>query len=503
MKPLIPLPSVLLGPAAPRVARVNATITPDGARWIVRWPNPRGGIVQSTALIRTDDWLSPQPAADERPGDGLVQRAAFANGESLRVEHRSGAVVLRTGRRVPGVRPAFPSAGLIVSCVKNGDWEDLAVADDLPDANVMAAALCVQGDDLLAVCLVADGTDRVVCRALQFSLAAVPAASTTWQRLPPYPRAPGVAAAIAGFHEGVLIAGGGANFPDRPPWEGGVKQTYDDVFVLSRGDEAWRRVDQLPSPRAYAAVVSLPDGVLAIGGENAAGFFQDALWLRWAGGRVAIETAPALPLPLASAAAVVLGGKIYLAGGYTPAGSGRVSTKSFFYLDLADCAAGWRALPEWPGPPRALAAMAAIGDAIYLISGLEMKSGADGQPQIEYLTDAYRFRPGGTWERLPDLPWSSIAAPSPAPVTTTPDRIFVFGGVDGRQVGKTPRDRRVPEDILYFDVARHEWRLWPEAWPEPVVSAPVVPMGTEWIFVSGETKAGNRTTATIAWQPPR
>ncbi len=503
MKSLLPIPSALLGPAAPGASRLNAAMVPGGTHWSVSWPNSTGEPVQSTALIADGDWSSPAPDPCDRPADGLAYEGVLPNREPLRCEHRGGVVALRTGRRVPGVRPTFPGAGLIISRMVAGGWEDLAFADDPPDAEILAAALCVRGDDLLAAYLVVESGGGAVCRALRFSLAAVRPGGDVWRQFPAYPLSPGIAAAIAGMHEGVLIAGGGANFPDRPPWEGGVKRTYDEILALPPGDTKWRSAGKLPAPRAYATVVTVPDGVLAIGGENAAGFFQDALWLRWDGAQVVFEPAPALPEPLASPVAAVLDGKVYLAGGYTPAGAGRVSTGGFYCLDLADGAAGWKALPSWPGPTRALAVLAALGGAIYLISGLEMKIGTDGQPQITYLTDAYRYRPGGAWEKLPDLPWSVIAAPSPAPVTPAPDRIFVFGGVDGRQVGKMPRDRRVPEDILYFDVARHEWLLWPEAWPEPVVSAPVVPAGDEWIFVSGETMAGHRTTMISGWRPDR
>ena len=502
-KILIPIPSALLGRAALGANRLSVAIAPGGSRWSVSWPNAVGEQVQSTATSATGEWTLLRPGPGELPADGMVNAAVLPNGEPWRCEHRDGAVALRPGRRVPGVRPAFPGAGLIVSRKVEGGWEDFAFADDPPDAEIVAAALCVQGDDFLAAYLVVEGAGVAVCRALRGSLAEVGRAGGVWRQLPTYPLSPGIAAAIAGMHKGVLIAGGGANFPDLPPWEGGVKRTYDEVFALLRGDPNWRSVGKLPAPRAYAAVVTTSDGVLAIGGENAAGFFRDALWLRWEGARVAIEPASVLPEPLASPVAAVLDGKVYLAGGYTPAGNGRVSTRGFYSLDLADGAARWQTLPSWPGPTRALAVLAALGGAIYLISGLEMKIGTDGQPQTTYLTDAYRYRPGGAWERLPDLPWSVIAAPSPAPVATAPDRVFVFGGVDGRQVGKMPRDRRVPEDILYFDVSRHEWLLGPEVWPEPVVSAPVVPAGDEWIFVSGETMAGRRTTATIGWRPAR
>ena len=129
-----------------------------------------------------------------------------------------------------------------------------------------------------------------------------------------------------------------------------------------------------------------------------------------------------------------------------------------------------------------------------------MSADSEGKTQLNYLTDAYRYRASGEWEKLPDLPWSTVAAPSPTPVSVEPPRVFICGGVDGRQVGKVPRDHRVPGDIAYFDVKRHQWCLWPERWPDPVVCASPVPCGTEWIFVSGEIMAGKRTVAVRAWQ---
>ena len=33
----------------------------------------------------------------------------------------------------------------------------------------------------------------------------------------------------------VLIVAGGANFPDKVPWEGGEKICYDKIFLLAAG----------------------------------------------------------------------------------------------------------------------------------------------------------------------------------------------------------------------------------------------------------------------------
>ena len=143
--------------------------------------------------------------------------------------------------------------------------------------------------------------------------------------------------------------------------------------------------------------------------------------------------------------------------------------------------------------------MAAVAGAIYLFSGIEIVQGLEGKPSVTYLNDAYRYRPQQGWQRLPDLPRSAIAAPSPAPVTCGVPRIYLLGGVDGRLVGKQPRDTRVPDDILFFDVGLNEWKTLPGRWPDPVVTTPAVKLGDEWIFVSGETMAGVRTSHVWSW----
>ena len=328
---------------------------------------------------------------------------------------------------------------------------------------------------------------------------AVGAGASQWTRRPAFPLAPGVAGIIAGVHQGVLIGAGGANFPDQMPWNGGKKAYYDDTFVLAPGDTAWRAAGRLPDRRAYAAVVAVPEGVLAIGGETADAVLSDVVLLKWDGKAVVVERWPSLPAARTSPVAAVLDGRVFVAGGYAP-GAVRTSSADFWCLDLARRADGWKALLPWPGPTRAQAVMAALDGAIYLISGLEMTVGTDGKAVPRYLCDAYRYR-GGAWGQLPDPPWSAIAAPSPAPATTKPARIYVLGGVDSRLVGKVPRDTRVPDHIMCFDVAAGAWLATPERWPDPIVTAPAAPFGDEWWFVSGEIMAGVRTTSVWSWKP--
>ena len=77
----------------------------------------------------------------------------------------------------------------------------------------------------------------------------------------------GYAGMLGGVHEGVIIAAGGANFPDALPWEGGQKKWSNSIYILN--DNAWQLAKtSLPYPLAYGASISLPNGILCIGGNN-------------------------------------------------------------------------------------------------------------------------------------------------------------------------------------------------------------------------------------------
>ena len=53
-----------------------------------------------------------------------------------------------------------------------------------------------------------------------------------WGELAPIPNKVGLAGMFAGMHENQLIAAGGANFPDAPPWQGGTKIWHDEIFLF-------------------------------------------------------------------------------------------------------------------------------------------------------------------------------------------------------------------------------------------------------------------------------
>ena len=56
---------------------------------------------------------------------------------------------------------------------------------------------------------------------------------------------PGLAGPYTGIDNDVLIVAGGANFPDKTPWEGGSKIYYNDIFILKGKEESqWERMEE-------------------------------------------------------------------------------------------------------------------------------------------------------------------------------------------------------------------------------------------------------------------
>ncbi|MEC3966946.1 sodium:solute symporter family transporter [Flagellimonas halotolerans] len=209
----------------------------------------------------------------------------------------------------------------------------------------------------------------------------------------------GFAGMMGGKQDGVLIAAGGANFPDGFPWEGGKKVWSDAIYYLK--GEQWKLASQrLPLPLAYGSSVSLNEGILLIGGENAQGSTSQVLLLSFdpRGESFTLTDYPKLPEPLAYSSAVVENGYVYVIGGK----NALRSTNSFYRLSLAT--KSWEKLPDFPGQPRALH-VAAVQDTqhsrkLFVIGGRNQRKGQKSIPLRTFL--AYDLFTG-EWQELGEL----------------------------------------------------------------------------------------------------
>ncbi|MDR6804988.1 cyclically-permuted mutarotase family protein [Dyadobacter sp. BE34] len=160
----------------------------------------------------------------------------------------------------------------------------------------------------------------------------------------------GVAGAFTGWHNGALLIAGGADFPAGMPWEGGRKAYHDGIYVLKKSGSSYVWIQAvnplLKQKTAYGASVSVAQGIVCIGGENEAGTSKEVFLMQWNEGRkqVDFKPLPALPVPLANAAAASLGNVVYVAGGEH---AGKPSN-GFFALDLSEAKPKWQTLPALP-----------------------------------------------------------------------------------------------------------------------------------------------------------
>lgn len=319
-----------------------------------------------------------------------------------------------------------------------------------------------------------------------------------WEPLPSLPGQEGFAGAFAGVSHGALIVAGGANFPDKRPWEGGTKTWYDSVFVLEKPNGTWRTGFKLPEPNGYGVSLTALGGLICLGGGNAQENFRTVLLLQWTGGKITTKALPELPKPCASFSGALLDNTIFVAGGIeTP--NATTALKTFWSLNLADKSPHWQELEPWPGPERIFAMAGAHAGSFYLFGGAQLQPGLAGKPVRTWLRDAYRYAPGRGWQRLADLPRVAVAAPSPAPVVD--GKLLILGGDDGVQVNATPAEHKgFPRSVLAYDPRKNAWTQLGEV-PFSLVTTPLANWNGKLIVPGGEQKPGIRSHAVWSGTP--
>jgi N-acetylneuraminic acid mutarotase len=313
----------------------------------------------------------------------------------------------------------------------------------------------------------------------------------TWETLPALPDKEGFAGAFAGVSQGVLLVAGGANFPDRMPWEGGDKVWYDSVLVLRDPKGTWEKVAKLSKPIGYGVSLTDDRGLICLGGGDAAENFKEVCRLEWINGRVEVKLLPSLPKSTALMSGVISGRKLYILGGVEKP-TDAVALADCWMLNLDRLDQGWQTLPSFPGKPRILATMGTVNDSVFVFSGAALRRGADGKVTRDWLKDAWKFTITEGWQQLRDLPRVSVAAPSPAPIRE--GQFLVLGGDDGSLVHFEPIHKHpgFPRDILAYDWKNDSWSVRGTL-PFSLVTTPCVKWHERILIPGGEARPGKRS----------
>jgi N-acetylneuraminate epimerase len=340
----------------------------------------------------------------------------------------------------------------------------------------------------IAACVVMQGG------SLHAQVPAKGAMEIRWRQINDLPIREGVAGAFAGVSGTSVLAAGGANFPDEPPWKGGQKVWHDRVWLLKDTTAPWQEIGKLPSVLGYGVSIGTQDGLICIGGSDSMRHHADVFRIKLDCEKLMYEELPALPRAIANACGALVGQTIFVAGGL-PAPDATTTLRAFYSMDLSDKVLSWTELDPWPGSGRMLAVAAAMEDRFYLISGVDLAPGPDGKPVRSYLKDAYCFQPNVGWTQIADLPQSVAAAPSPA-YSLNDHSLLIFGGDDGTSVGVTPPDSHpgFSRKIYRYNASLNTWTDEGRC-PMGHVTTTIVQIANRAIIVSGEIRPAVRSPA--------
>lgn len=245
----------------------------------------------------------------------------------------------------------------------------------------------------------------------------------------------GLAGAVIGVTNDILIIGGGSNFPDSMPWLGGKKKYYNEMYVFKRTNDGLLqnyKSFRLPFPLAYSANCSTRKGIVAAGGENENGLTSKVLLIQWASAaqNIVLKNLPDLPFSVTNATVAAHGNKIYLAGGETNTGASKI----FLSLDLDNTETGWKALPPLP---KALshAVMLIQSDGhnkcLYVFGGRKKSK----ESLSDFYASVYRFSlKTNEWCEKQSLPYGLSAGTG---VAAGRNYVLLFGGDRGETFHKT------------------------------------------------------------------
>ena len=259
----------------------------------------------------------------------------------------------------------------------------------------------------------------------------------TIAELPPFrdqSKSIGVAGPIVGVINDKLIVAGGANFPDKMPWQGGKKIYYNNISIFNKEKEQVfqeKIQNSLTSNIAYAANCITPLGVVYAGGENELGLSDKVYLLQWdeASNSMRQTKLPDLPVETTNGSLVCIDNTIYFLGGETLTNT----TNQFYSLNLIKINQGWMTLPVLPKPLSNMVVVAQYLNGqkqIYLMGGrAKQKNGIS-----DFSSDVYSFDIHlKIWDKKKSLPYPLSAGTG---AVFSEKYILLFGGDQGERFNK-------------------------------------------------------------------
>ena len=326
----------------------------------------------------------------------------------------------------------------------------------------------------------------------------------------------GVSAPFAGMSGDFLVVAGGCNFALKPAAEGGEKQFYSDIYALKNPLQGskWEKVGELPKPLAYGVAVSVPDGIVCIGGTSDGKNSENGVFLiKIQDGKAVTTRLASLPIGIDQMAGAYGDGYIYVAGGL----SNGTPSLAAYRMKYPAAEAGWEKLPDYATTsdegrvqPAAVVQNGALGPQFYLFGGYnpELKAalpnGLTYNPKTNVWSPLADITPYGQNEKRALI--GAVAVPSGC------GHVLFFGGVNKdifeKAINEPTEDYLThPADWYKFNKSLLVYQTVTNSWAEVFdnanfarAGAAVVPIKnlgghTHWVLVNGEVKPGVRSSS--------
>jgi N-acetylneuraminic acid mutarotase len=234
----------------------------------------------------------------------------------------------------------------------------------------------------------------------------------------PEPRSDYAAGVVAGK---LIVAGGTFWTGSKGNWI--KKQFSASTHAFDPASQTWEKLPDLPVPLACAGSAVVGGRLFVLGGFTGTQVSRKIYVLESRQGGYAWKEFGEFPFDRVYPRAASVGTMLYVVGGTTkfeprdPTGTcctSKTATRTLMALDTALPKKGWRELAPFPGPLRFYFNLEADGHAIWMFSGIYQ---ADPKDKIETFPDVSRYDIArGVWAAAKPLPEVSQAGNSPSPV---------------------------------------------------------------------------------------
>lgn len=320
----------------------------------------------------------------------------------------------------------------------------------------------------------------------------------------------GTAGMLSGKVGDFIIAGGGANFPDKPVAEGGAKKLYPDVYVLKQKNGRLEQVNhtKLNYEIGYGSSITTSEGVYYVGGSSDSKEANNVtLFTVDKKGNLKETLIGDLPFTFSDGIAVKEGKYIYVGLGKQ---DGKASNKMYKFDTKTGKTTEIASMPGEDTRNQAVAQL--LDDKIYVFSGGN---------KVAY-TDGYKYDiEDNKWKKVSNVKIDNkeISLLGASSVKLNEDEMLVIGGFDKtvydyavetlgtlkgdelqefkqKYFGADPSELRWNKKILIYNAEDNKWTTIGEIPFDAPCGAGLVVDGGKIYSINGEIKPGTRTNRT-------